>query len=98
MFERYTEKARRVIFFGRYEACLYGSPEIDTEHLLLATGEVMVAGATVQLYTSAGQASRSWAPMIAAFPASVLRGSRYAISGTQFNGLSQAVPRCGIWR
>src|ERR1700733_1197990 len=35
MFERYTEKARRVIFFARYEASQYGSPEIDTEHLLL---------------------------------------------------------------
>jgi Clp amino terminal domain, pathogenicity island component len=35
MFERYTEKARRVIFFSRYEASQYGSPEIDTEHLLL---------------------------------------------------------------
>jgi hypothetical protein len=35
MFERYTEKARRVIFFGRYEASEYGSPVIDTEHLLL---------------------------------------------------------------
>jgi hypothetical protein len=35
MFERYTEKARRVIFFSRYEASHYGSPEIDTEHLLL---------------------------------------------------------------
>jgi ATP-dependent Clp protease ATP-binding subunit ClpC len=35
MFERYTEKARRVIFFGRYEASQYGSPVIDTEHLLL---------------------------------------------------------------
>jgi hypothetical protein len=35
MFERYTEKARRVIFFARYEASRYGSPEIDTEHLLL---------------------------------------------------------------
>lgn len=35
MFERYTEKARRVIFFARYEASHYGSPEIDTEHLLL---------------------------------------------------------------
>jgi len=23
------------IFFGRYEACQYGSPEIDTEHPLL---------------------------------------------------------------
>jgi hypothetical protein len=35
MFERYTEKARRVIFFARYEASYYGSPEIETEHLLL---------------------------------------------------------------
>jgi hypothetical protein len=35
MFERYTEKARRVIFFARYEASQYGSPEIDTDHLLL---------------------------------------------------------------
>jgi len=35
MFERYTEKARRVIFFARYEASQYGSSYIDTEHLLL---------------------------------------------------------------
>jgi Clp amino terminal domain, pathogenicity island component len=35
MFERYTEKARRVIFFARYEASKYGSPCIETEHLLL---------------------------------------------------------------
>ncbi len=35
MFERYTEKARRVIFFARYEASQYGSREINTEHLLL---------------------------------------------------------------
>lgn len=35
MFERYTEKARRVIFFARYEASRYGSTYIDTEHLLL---------------------------------------------------------------
>jgi ATP-dependent Clp protease ATP-binding subunit ClpA len=35
MFERFTEKARRVIFFARYEASNYGSPFIETEHLLL---------------------------------------------------------------
>src|SRR6516162_7171675 len=35
VFERYTEKARRVIFFARYEASQYGSPYIETEHLLL---------------------------------------------------------------
>ena len=35
MFERYTEKARRVIFFARYEASQFGSPYIETEHMLL---------------------------------------------------------------
>jgi ATP-dependent Clp protease ATP-binding subunit ClpC len=35
MFERYTEKARRAIFFSRYEASQFGSPYIETEHLLL---------------------------------------------------------------
>ena len=35
MFERYTENARRVIFFARYEASQFGSPYIETEHLLL---------------------------------------------------------------
>jgi ATP-dependent Clp protease ATP-binding subunit ClpC len=35
MFEKYTEKARRTIFFARYEASQYGSPYIETEHLLL---------------------------------------------------------------
>jgi hypothetical protein len=35
MFERYTEKARRVIFFARFEASQYGSKQIESEHLLL---------------------------------------------------------------
>jgi len=35
MFERYTERARRVVFFARYEASQFGSPYIETEHLLL---------------------------------------------------------------
>ncbi len=35
MFERYTEKARRVIFYARYEASQFGSPYIEAEHLLL---------------------------------------------------------------
>lgn len=34
MFERYTEKARRIIFFARYEASQYGSPYIEITHLL----------------------------------------------------------------
>jgi ATP-dependent Clp protease ATP-binding subunit ClpC len=35
MFERYTEKARRTIFFARYEASHFGSLYIETEYLLL---------------------------------------------------------------
>jgi ATP-dependent Clp protease ATP-binding subunit ClpA len=35
MFERYTERARRVIFFARYEASQFGSMIIGTEFLLL---------------------------------------------------------------
>src|SRR5215471_13238936 len=54
VFERYTEKARRVIFFARYEASQYGSQHIETEHLLLGLmrednqllGELRGRGAT----------------------------------------------------
>ena len=35
MFERYTERARRALFFARYEASQLGSLSIETEHLLL---------------------------------------------------------------
>src|SRR5271156_5370540 len=35
MFDRFTEHARRAIFFARYEAGTLGSQFIDTEHLLL---------------------------------------------------------------
>ena len=35
MFERYTERSRRVIFFARYEALQYGSQSIAPEHILL---------------------------------------------------------------
>jgi hypothetical protein len=35
MFERYTESARRVLFFARYEASQFGSLAIEADHLLL---------------------------------------------------------------
>jgi ATP-dependent Clp protease ATP-binding subunit ClpC len=35
MFERYTEAARRVVFYSRYLATQGGSQTIGTEHLLL---------------------------------------------------------------
>jgi len=35
MFDRFTERARRSIFFARYEASAFASAYIETEHLLL---------------------------------------------------------------
>ena len=35
MFERFSEPARRTVFFARYEASQFGSPRTETEHLLL---------------------------------------------------------------
>jgi ATP-dependent Clp protease ATP-binding subunit ClpC len=35
MFERYTEDARRAVFFARYEAAQVGNPYITPDHLLL---------------------------------------------------------------
>lgn len=60
MFERYTEKARRVIFFARYEASQFGSPYIETEHLLLGllredhavARRVLASGSTVRKFIS----------------------------------------------
>jgi len=35
MFERYTEPARRVLFFARYESSQIGTPSIEPSHILL---------------------------------------------------------------
>jgi len=56
MFERYTEKARRIIFFARYEASQFGQPQIETEHMLLGllredralSGKFLRSNATVE--------------------------------------------------
>ena len=36
MFERFTDRARRCIYFARQSAAGYGSQTIETEHFLLA--------------------------------------------------------------
>jgi len=56
--------------------------------MVLPTGQVLVAGSEV--YNPTGTYQTSWQPAITTFPATVTRGSTYPISGTQFNGLSQA--------
>ena len=54
MFQRFTEKARRVIFFARYEAGQYGSPYIEPEHLLL--GFLREDRALVKRFLGGGEA------------------------------------------
>ena len=56
--------------------------------MVLPTGEVLVGGSAV--YKGGGTYQAAWQPTISSFPATVTRGSTYQISGTQFNGLSQA--------
>jgi hypothetical protein len=58
--------------------------------LPLPDGQTLVTGGVTQIYSGNGSANPAWAPTITAAPAIVTRGSTYTISGTQFNGLSQA--------
>lgn len=59
--------------------------------VLLPTGQVMMIGSSIVLYTPSGKAQAAWAPHISAAPSSLSRGGTYTVSGTQFNGLSQAM-------
>ena len=60
--------------------------------LLLPTGQVLYTNASsdVEIYTSPGRPDNSWRPSIHSAPVLVRPGGTYRISGTQFNGLSQA--------
>jgi ATP-dependent Clp protease ATP-binding subunit ClpC len=54
MFERYNERARRALFFARYEASEFGKRSIEPEHLLLGllrehsgvTARILIAAGT----------------------------------------------------
>lgn len=56
--------------------------------LVLPTGQVLVGG--TEVYNAKGTYDAAWAPTITSVTTSVTRGQTYKISGTQFNGLSQA--------
>ena len=62
--------------------------------LLLPTGDVMYVrqdDTSFYAYTKYGALQDAWRPVIQACPATIAPGSTIQISGTQFNGLSQAV-------
>jgi hypothetical protein len=56
--------------------------------MVLPTGQVLIGG--TEVYTSTGTYQASWAPTITSVPGTLTHGTTYQISGTQFNGLSQA--------
>ena len=62
--------------------------------ILLPTGQVLILGFTAPnaaIYTPKGSPKEAWAPTITSFEKSIVPGKTYKISGTQFNGLSQAM-------
>jgi hypothetical protein len=60
--------------------------------LPLPSGQILVLGyGSMSLYTPTGKPKAQWAPTITTVPTTVARGKTYKISGTQFNGFSQAV-------
>ncbi len=78
MFERYTENARRAFNFAREEAVQYGSPSIESGHLLLGmlrendalatriageTGSVKSLREEIEAKISVGQLSSSEMPV-----------------------------------
>jgi hypothetical protein len=80
------------------KALVVGSPSgasvsvFQTRFLLLPTGEVLYSNnsSTISLYKPDGAPKAAWKPTISDAPADLVHGHTYVLSGTQFNGLSQA--------
>jgi len=53
MFERYTERARRVLFFSRYESSQLGSLSIQPEHVVLGLARE-AEGLVSEIFSAAG--------------------------------------------
>ena len=58
--------------------------------LILPSGQALVEGFNLAVYNATGTVQAGWKPVIKTAPSAVTHGMTYAISGTQFNGLSQA--------
>jgi len=52
MFERYTESARRALFFARYEVSERGATSIEAEHLLVGVSRA-ASGVVARLFSDA---------------------------------------------
>ena len=60
--------------------------------LLLPTGQVLYSASRkdIEVYTPDAGSDPSWKPVVTNFPDTLIVGKTHTISGTQFNGLSQA--------
>jgi hypothetical protein len=60
--------------------------------ITLPSGEALISGAVVEIYAPDADPAPdpAWAPTIMDAPTRIAPGGNYAITGTQFNGLSQA--------
>jgi hypothetical protein len=69
-----------------------GDPSFGTRLLVLPNGQVLFddGSSDVEIYTPSGTFNPAWQPVITIHPSIVKHGLSYPISGTQFNGLSQA--------
>ena len=104
MFERYTERARRVLFFARYEASQLGSISIETEHLLLGliregkglTSRIFARShlslESISVYTNKTPTGSFRAPAGPQAPATVL--SRAGLSGSEKSRLKASRITC----
>ena len=68
-----------------------GSP-FGGRMLLLPTGQVLYSASRkdIEMYTPDAGGDPSWKPVLTNFPDTLIVGKAHTISGTQFNGLSQA--------
>lgn len=90
-----------IMFFEFDGAALHRAPDPPNaatliyvaRMLLLPTGQVLFATGTsaIYAYTPDGGPAQAWKPTITSCPTDVQVGGTYTISGTQLNGLSQAV-------
>lgn len=76
MFERFTESARRLLFFARFEASALGSRAIGTEHLLLGLTRVG-KGFGSRILSEAGLTFESLSMLI---ESRIARGERFPTS------------------
>lgn len=94
----YNPPAYYFLFNGRTLTAL-GTPanapndsSYNVRLLVLPTGQILETDGSsdVEIYTSGGAPNAGIAPRVTSVPSTLAHGTTYAVSGTRFNGISQA--------